>query len=142
MKNLSNKLISSCFIATALLLAGCASSMDQVLSAKGSVELRSMQTRSFDTLDKQQTMRSVVSTLQDLNFVIDKADMDLGTVSATKLSGYEIRMTVTVRKDGPKSMQVRANAQYNAKAIETPEPYQDFFASLEKSMFLTANQVG
>lgn len=38
-------------------------------------------------------------------------------------------------------LMVRASAQYNLKAIEDPEPYQQFFASLSKAIFLTAPQV-
>jgi hypothetical protein len=50
-------------------------------------------------------------------------------------------MTVTVRSKGNKQTLVRANATYNLKSVENPEPYQDFFAALEKAMFLTAHQV-
>ena len=44
-------------------------------------------------------------------------------------------MTVTVRPRGETQMLVRANAQYMNQAVEEPKPYQDFFVSLEKSMF-------
>jgi hypothetical protein len=70
--------------------------------------------------------------------VIDKADATLGTVSATKLNGYLVRMTVTVRPRGETQLLVRASAQYNLKAIEDPQPYQQFFSALERAMFLTA----
>ncbi|MDB4729996.1 hypothetical protein OAF58_00765 [bacterium] len=100
-----------------------------------------MQTRSFDTSNKNSVVRSTIATLQDLGFVIDKADADLGTISATKLSGYQIRMTVTVRPKPTGQMIVRANAQYNVVAIEDPKMYQDFFTSLGKSLFLSANSV-
>jgi len=36
-------------------------------------------------------------------------------------------------------MLVRANAQFNVSPIEDPKHYQDFFSSLEKSLFLTAH---
>jgi len=81
-----------------------------------------------------------MSTLQDLGFVLDKADAILGTVSATKLKGYALRMTVTVRTRGKTQLLVRANAQYNLQPVTDPEPYRQFFASLEKAMFLTAHQ--
>lgn len=100
-----------------------------------------MQTRAFDTDDKNMVVRNVISTLQDLNFVIDKADGELGTISATKLSGYQVRMTVTVRQKSPEQLLVRANAQYNLKAIDDPKIYQDFFSALSKSLFLTANSI-
>jgi hypothetical protein len=69
-----------------------------VLEGGSQVELRSIQTRAFETDDREQTLRTVIATLQDLGFVIDKADATLGAVSATKLDGYELRMTVTVRE--------------------------------------------
>jgi uncharacterized protein YceK len=126
----------------AALLLGCASSIDQVMkSDQSAVQLRSYQERAFDTADKAQTLRSVIATLQDLSFVLDKADLDLGVVSATKLSGYQLRVTVTVRPRGSSQMLVRANAQQGEMAVEDPKPYQDFFTALEKSMFLTAHEV-
>lgn len=130
------------FIAVAL-LAGCQSDSKQqvLLSEQSQVALRSMQTRAFDTTDKNKTMRTVIATLQDLGFVVDKADDVLGTVSGTKLDGYQLRMTVTVRERGETQMLVRANAQYNITPIEDPGPYQQFFAALEKAMFLTAHEV-
>jgi hypothetical protein len=91
--------------------------------------------------DRIGTLRTVIATLQDLGFVVDKADEILGTVSATKLSGYQLRMTVTVRPRGEKQLLVRANAEFGDKAVEDPQPYQNFFAALEKSMFLTAQEV-
>lgn len=134
-------------VSTSTLLVGCNATMkERVLDSNAggqtSVELRSIQSRSFDTADKAKTMRSTIATLQDLGFVIDKADLDLGTVSATKLSGYALRMTVSVRPGASgKNMIVRASAQYNNVAVTDPKPYQDFFVSLQKSMFLTANEV-
>jgi hypothetical protein len=129
-------------LAALLLVAGCAPSTKAVMeTGQSAVALRSFQQRAFDTNDKEKTLRTVISTLQDLSFVVDKADLELGTVSATKLSGYQLRMTVTVRPRGETQMLVRANAQFIDKPVEDPKPYQDFFTSLEKSMFLTAHQV-
>lgn len=124
-------------------LGSCAipSQDSRILEGGNQLELRSMQTRTFDTGDKNTVIRNVISTLQDFNFVIDKADAELGTVTATKLSGYQIRMTVTVRSKSAEQVLVRANAQYNLKAIEEPEVYQSFFAALSKSLFLSANSV-
>ena len=129
------------WIVFSLLIMGCATTQERLLDSDTSqVQLRSIQTRAFDTTDKEKTLRTVMATLQDLGFVIDKADSVLGTVSATKLNYYSLRMTVTVRPRGETQMLVRANAQYNVKPITDPEPYQQFFTSLEKAMFLTAHQ--
>jgi len=139
----TRNMVILCAIMSSLYLSGCVTdSKKHILSANESqVQLRSFQTRAFDTSDRNTTLRTVIATLQDLSFVIDKADEVLGTVSATKLDGYMLQMTVTVRPRGEKQMLVRANAQYNLQAIEDPEPYQNFFSSLEKAMFLTAHEV-
>ena len=128
-------------IVFSLFVVGCATTQQRLLDSDSSqVQLRSIQTRAFDTKDKEKTLRTVISTLQDLGFVIDKADAILGTVSATKLNNYALRITVTVRPRGETRLLVRANAQYNVQPITDPEPYQQFFIALEKSMFLTAHQ--
>jgi hypothetical protein len=130
------------FILCAALLGGCVSSLDQVTkTGQSAVQMRSYQERVFDTADKEQTLRSVIATLQDLNFVLDKADLDLGMVTATKLSGYELRVTVTVRPRGDTQMLVRMNAGYEEEPVKNLKFYRDFFTALEKAMFLTAHEV-
>jgi hypothetical protein len=125
-----------------LTVCACAPTTRPVLENKDSeVRLRSIQSRVFDTPNQNQTMRAVIATLQDLGFVIDKASSSLGIVSATRLSGYVLKMTVTVRPRGETQMLVRANAQYNLQAIEDPELYQRFFVTLSQSMFLAAHQM-
>jgi len=128
-------------ILSLIIFQGCATPKEQLLGAEEQVKLRSMQSRAFDTTDKQKTLRTVIATMQDLGFVIDKADETLGTVSGTKLDGYALRLTVSVRPKGESQLVVRANAQFNITAVEDPVPYQNFFTSLEKAMFLTAHAI-
>jgi len=137
------KVIYFIVVILTLIVTGCANTGTQqaLSSGESQVKLRSFQTRAFDTTDKEKMLRMVLATLQDLGFVIDKADSVLGSVSATKLSGYQLKMTVTVRSRGTTQMLVRANAQFNLTAVEDPAPYQDFFNALGKAMFLTAHAV-
>ena len=130
-------------VTAAVLLAGCQSNgWQHILGARQpAAELRSYQTRAFDTTDRLKTLRTVIATLQDLGFVIDKADAALGIITATKLDGYQLRLTVTVRERDSAQLLVRANAQYEGMAVESPEPYQQFFEALRKAMFLAAHQV-
>jgi len=124
------------------LIAGCATMDKRLLdSDSNQLRLRSIQTRAFETTDIEKTLRAVISTLQDLGFVVDKADAKLGLVSATKLDRYTLRMTVTVRPRGETHLLVRANAQYQVTPVVDPEPYQNFFFALQKAMFLTAQGV-
>ncbi len=126
-----------------VVLAACQTDSKQqiLLTDKSQVALRAVQTRAFDTSNGNLTLRTVIATMQDLGFVVDKADHLLGTISATKLDGYVMRMTVTVRPRGDKQTMVRASAQYNLVAVSDAKPYQQFFAALEKAMFLTAHKV-
>ena len=135
--------ILAAVIATSILigLSGCATPKKQLMKMETSqVKLRSMQTRAFDTTDKKKTLRSVISTLQDFDFLIDEANKVLGVVSATRRTDW-LQITVTVRPKGETQVFVRANMEYKQKGVEDPSVYQKFFTYLEKSMFLTAYEV-
>lgn len=126
--------------ALALCFSGCASTRDDVLGTKHSqVQMRNYQSRSFDTTDKSMVLRAVVSTMQDLGFIIERADEKLGAISGTSFNNGS-RLTVSVRiVDG--STVVRANAQAGMSAITDPIPYQNFFNALGQSLFLEANEI-
>jgi len=125
-----------------LALVGCAATTPaNVIGAGTQLETRQIQTRRYDTLDKPMTMRSVIATLQDLGFTIDQADTELGTITATRLHDYTMRMTVTVVKKENRQISVRANARIGENAVTDAETYQDFFVVLDKSMFLTLHKV-
>lgn len=129
-------------MAMSLFVSGCATTQERLLDSDGSqVQMRSIQTRAFDTTDREKTLRTVMATLQDLGFVIDQADSLLGTVTATKLNRYALRITVSIRPRGETQTLVRGNCQYEDRPVYDPEPYQQFFTSLEKAMFLAAHQV-
>lgn len=136
------KIIKLALVASIVFLAGCASTQERLMdSDQDQLGLRQIQTRAYDTADKKFVMVSAITTLQDLGFVIDSADVDVGMVTATKLDGYQLKMTVTTRPRGDSQMIVRANAQYGLKAVSDPVPYQNFFAALSKSMFLESHNV-
>lgn len=131
-------------LAAALAASGCAGTASQrevLATDKSQVEQRAYQTRAFDTTDKEQALRAVIATLQDFGFIIDRADPVLGVVSGTKLDGYRMRITVTVRPRGTTQLLVRANAELQIRAVTDARPYQNFFTALERSMFLKAHEV-
>ncbi len=127
-------------------LTACAemfpSQNDFLTSEKSQLQLRQMQSRSFETSNLIEVQRAVISTLQDLGFVMNRVDADLGVVSATKLDGYNLIMSVTSRLTPQKrQVSVRANANYQTTPIVDPQFYQTFFNALQKSLFLTANNI-
>jgi len=140
-----------CLQCVAMLLCaavmGCANTTPDVTGSGSQLQTRQIQTRDYDTLDKEKTMRSVVATLQDLGFTIDSADPTLGTITGTRIyyesdyRNFTMRMTVTVQEKEGKRISVRVNARLDDKAIADPKTYQDFFAALDKAMFLTLQKV-
>ncbi len=50
-----------------------------------------------------------------------------------------VGVTVTVRKVGDDKVMIRANAIYNNAPITDAKVYQNFFATLERSMFIGRN---
>ena len=123
------------------LLTGCISTGESVLGTQNSqVATRNYQSRMFETSDKKMVMRNVISTMQDLGFIIDRADETLGTVSGTSFTNNS-KMTVSVRPSGKTQMIVRANASANLHEITAPTAYQNFFNALSQSMFLDAHTV-
>ncbi|MEJ2169661.1 MAG: hypothetical protein P8X90_29500, partial [Desulfobacterales bacterium] len=108
------------FILMAVLaVVACAETQKNILETREpQVKLRSMQSRVFDIANQNQLLRIIIATFQDLGFVIDDAEETLGTVSGTKLSGYALRMTVSIRPRGTSQMIVRSSLQYNLTTIE------------------------
>ncbi len=130
-------------LALALVTTGCAvadKELPVITSTKSSLELRAMQSRLYSNVNRSKAVRTVISTLQDLGYNIDKVDAGSGTVTATKLAQLQLSASVTPRGD---LMAVRANAQVKlgpqSNQVDAAEFYQTlFFAPLSAAMFLSA----
>lgn len=130
--------------ATLAMLCGCVPPQpgpELLALTEAQMKIRSAQTRTFDVKDRQVAMRSVIAALQDLGFIIERANDALGLVSAARFAEpnyYDVLgVTVTVRPQADGQVMIRANAIYNNKPIEDPKVYQNFFATLERSLFVT-----
>jgi hypothetical protein len=104
------------------------------------MKIRSFQTRAFDAKDQNKVLRSVVAALQDLGFIVERANGPMGLVTAGKFGpngrGF-VELTVTVRAKGEEQSEVRVNALFNTKPIEDPKVYQNFFSAVERSLFIS-----
>ena len=87
--------------------------------------------------------RAVIAALQDLGFIIERANEPLGLVSAARFAEpnyYDVvGVTITVRRVSAEQSEVRINAIYNNKPVTDPEVYRNFFATLERSLFIGRN---
>ena len=124
-------------------LAACQiDSRQQVLASTNSqASQRAISTRAFETGDRAKVFQAILATLQDLGFVVDRADNTLGTVSATRYGGGLVRFTVTTRPGGLNRTVVRASGQLNQHDLSDPAPFQRFFEALSQALFLQANNV-
>jgi hypothetical protein len=76
-------------LAGVLLVQGCAApqpSPDLLAPTEAQTKLRSFQTRTFDIADRQVAMRGVIAALQDLGFIIERANEPLGLVTAARFA--------------------------------------------------------
>jgi len=104
------------------------------------MKIRSFQTRAFDVKDENKVLRGVVAALQDLGFIVERANGPMGLVTAGKFGpdghGF-VELTVVVRSKGEEQTEVRVNALFNTKPIEDPKVYQNFFIAVERSLFVS-----
>lgn len=124
-------------------LAACQmDSTTQILQTTNSqAAQRSISTRYFDTADRTAVFGAVLGALQDLDFVVDRADPVLGTVSATRFGNGLTRFTVTVREGQSGTTIVRASGQTNQTEIAEPLAFQRFFDALSQSLFLQPHEI-
>jgi len=155
----------SMFIAS-LIILGCATT--PATPPKTQLEIREFQTRDYDTNDVKMVMKSVLNVLQDDNYIVKNANVELGLLSATKeidveskgeavllsiLAGANARWkkNSTIECSGNitemgKVCKVRVNFQIKTmdnkggvvevKTIEDPIFYQEFFAKVDKGIFI------
>ena len=103
------------------------------------MKIRSYQTRVFDLSDQQKALRAVVSALMDLGFIVERVNVPMGLVTAAKFAGSGhsgfVEATVIIKPKGDNQIEIRANAIFNTKPVEDPKVYQNFFTTLQKSLF-------
>ena len=71
-------------ISLLLVLSACTSQPEKIQPKRTQLEIRAMQTRSYDTKDVKMVMKAVMHALQDDNFIIQQANVDLGLLTAQK----------------------------------------------------------
>lgn len=73
---------------TALVVAGCFSDSPPP-PQPSQMEMRSFQTREYDTNDTKLVIKAVLNTLQDMGFIVNTADPNIGLLTASKWTNVE-----------------------------------------------------
>ncbi|MGR9074463.1 MAG: hypothetical protein ACU833_15485 [Gammaproteobacteria bacterium] len=141
--NFLNKLL---ILAICILLQACAGGAknppENLLSlSEAQMKIRSYQSRAFDVDDQQKVIRGVVAALLDLGFIVERVNGPMGLVTAGKFAGSGfsgfVELTAIVRAKGENQTEIRVNAIFNTKPIEDPKVYQNFFAAVQRSLFIS-----
>ena len=132
---------------------------------KSQLEIREIQTRTYDTPDSKMVLKTMLNVLQDDGFIVTEGNADLGLLSATKELDVQtegavfwgsffnlawdknaiVEATANVSEFG-KQTRVRVNFQQkvydSAGGVSTvdqiadPKFYQEFFAKVDKGLFI------
>ena len=136
------------------LLAECAPTAEQQAAAfhqtPETLQARSLQSRRFDTTDKNLMLQASIGALQDLGFTIDETQAEHGVIVASKFGGGLIRAQVEIQTVSS-GLMVRAIFQHiiplpgamlpKGETLTEPDLYRGFFEKLSQSAFLTAHQI-
>ena len=135
---------ASTLVACLFCLAGCtgADYNPNVAAVDNQLEIRSLQTRRFEDADYQELIAAIIGTLQDYHFRIQRADAELGAITAYQVTrqkhrsrlGGRTELTILVRERGHRLYQVRINMTIGPEVQELPELYQKFFAAVSKRL--------
>ena len=69
-------------LGASLLLGGCETTLP--VAPKTQLQVREAQSRLYDVSDMKLVMKAVMNTLQDDNFIVQQANVDLGLLTAQK----------------------------------------------------------
>ena len=130
---------ASLALAAPALSSGCGPAVrDYSQPPQSQAQLAAIRSRVFQSADRQKTLRGAIESLQELGFIVDRADYGLLSVSGVKGDQYLLRLTVTVLPQGADRLLVRANARYDVTPVLDADPYARFFAALARAMALEA----
>lgn len=137
---------------------------------KSQLEIREIQTRTYDTSDSKMVLKTMLNVLQDDGFIVTEGNADLGLLSATKELDLQsqgavfwgtffnlswdknaiVEATANVSEFG-KQTRVRVNFQQkvydSTGAVSTvdqitdPKFYQEFFAKVDKGLFIQKENI-
>jgi len=88
MRTLTRKITVVCCLVPVLILSGCISD-DAPPPQPSQLEMRTFQTREYDTKDTKLVMKAVLNVLQDMGFIVNSADTDIGLLTASKWTNIQ-----------------------------------------------------
>jgi hypothetical protein len=143
-----NKSIFISIILFVLFLSGCISSQAPKLSPQ---QLRTLQTHTYQGVDKRSLVQATITTLQDLGYSITSSDYESGIISAIATPGNGGRMlsaSITSHNNGDSSVRINIDTlfattisgpgfvRYQNPTITDPIVYQNIFDQIQHNLFI------
>lgn len=134
-------------ILVTMVVSGCVTTEEPeiVMSTKGAVELRAIQSRKFETPDDKKVYRAIIAVMLDLGYAVTSLEPEARTITGNKLA--QLTLTATIPASDAETTTVRANAvvrtstqkQVAPVQVDGAEFYQTrFFDPLAQALFLEA----
>lgn len=125
------------------------------------LEIRQMQTRTYDVKNKKELMEGIVNVLQDRDYLINESSYNLGVVTGYKetkekafMGSRYVRYETSVQVNELNGSKYKVRTNFIKKNIDptgsvttqiniqNPEEfYRDFFTQLNKSLFIEAQGI-
>ncbi|OGI26387.1 MAG: hypothetical protein A2287_07305 [Candidatus Melainabacteria bacterium RIFOXYA12_FULL_32_12] len=104
-----------------------------------SLEIRQMQTRTYEVKNKKELMEAIVNVLQDRGYLLNESNYNLGVISGyNELNNKSYKVRTNFIK---KSLDPVGNPS-TKKNIKNPEEfYREFFSQLDKSLFIESQGI-
>lgn len=178
--SLLSLMLVSCVAAPALIAIGAGAAGAGIAASKvknknddpekSQLQIRELQTRTYDTPDSKMVLKTMLNVLQDDGFIVTEGNVELGLLSATKELDVQtegavfwgsffnlawdknaiVEATANVSEFG-KQTRVRINFQqkvYDSSGsvsavdqIYDPKFYQEFFAKVDKGLFIQQEKI-
>ena len=131
------------------------------VAAVSSLEIRQMQTRTYEVKDKKELMEAIVNVLQDRDYLINESSYNLGMISGYKeckesvfLGSHYVRYETSVQINELNSKSYKVRTNFSKKNIDPTgtvttqinipnqeEFYREFFTQLNKSLFIESQGI-
>lgn len=138
----------SLLLATSLLVSGCVETIpkEALQLQPESMQLRQLQTRSFETQDEEKLLAASVGVLQDLGFSVDESETQLGVVVGSKdrdaMEAGQVAGAIMVAVLFGVNMPVDKNQKIRASLITRPTAGKtNLRVTLQRVVWNTQGQV-
>jgi len=86
--------------------------------------------RDYASADLLAAQRLAIAALQDLGFALESADAETGTLTASRLDSFALRLTITLTAANESTVTASVAADYAGNPISDARPAEAFFTAL------------